>query len=150
MPLYDPTAAQAPISTVAYAEFNTDIAISTTTEAAATVIVTAPPFIPNGIDSFWVEFYVPGAQPASSATAALIFVLYDNGVAMSPARIAQFNCPAAGAMIMPVFTRRRIVSPSAASHTYSVRCYRVTADGTVLGSLTSTGVPGYINITRAA
>lgn len=140
---------------VDYVEFNTDVAISTTSAATATVVVTGAGFTPNGVDSYMIEFFCVCGSTGASVGSALIFCLYDNGSIISaPAsgtegRIAQLLTPAGASFTSPVIGKRK-VTPTNALHTYSVRCYRVVANGSVLGTASGTGSPGYIQITKAA
>lgn len=136
---------------VDYVEFNTDVSITGTTEAAATTVVTGAGFTPNGTDSFFVEFGCPGVQPASSIGAQIIIALYDNGSAFnSPnSTMAQFVNVAAQTWITPCFCTTNKITPSNASHTYSIRAWRIVNNGTVRGSSAGIGVPGFIRVRKA-
>jgi len=149
MPTYDPTAANNSFS-VAYAEFSTDVTVSGTTEAAANSVVEAPGFIPNGRDSFWLEFVAPGVSPGASAGASVVLVVYDNGSPLfaGTSAIAQVINNAAAAYTTSVSTKLKIKSPTAVVHVYSVRAFRAVANGTVNGTSGGIGRPGSINITR--
>lgn len=132
--------------------FNTDITISATTAAAANTIVTGAGFTPNGTDTYLIEFQCAAIVVGASAGAALFIVLYDNGSiigagAGTEGRIAQFNSQAAIAGVIPCHAAHRLV-PSNAAHAYSIRAYRLTTNGTILGTNSATGAPGFIRITK--
>lgn len=136
-------------TTISYVEFNTDVAISATTEASADTIVTAAAFTPNGADTYFIEFFAPGVQPGSSVGAQIVVDLYDNGnpISAGASMIAWFINPAAAVFVASADAKRR-VTPSNASHTYSIRAHRAVANGTVLGTSTGTSQPGYVRIVK--
>lgn len=137
-------------STASYVEFNTDISVTGITEAGATTIVTAAAFTPNGVDSYWIEFFAPGVQPASSLSAQVIICVFDNGspIAAGTAAIAQVLNPTAAVMVTPVIAKLR-VTPTAVSHTYSICAYRQVGNGSVRGTGAGISRPGYVSVTKA-
>lgn len=133
-----------PGALVSYVEFASLITVSATTEATATTVVTAAAFTPNGLDSFWIEFYAPGWQTSATAGAQLLVVLYDNGsaIASGSSKIAVLVNPAATTYVLQIIASRK-VTPTNASHTYSIRAYTTVANSFIRGD---TGVPGYVSI----
>lgn len=141
-----------PGSTVSYVEFSTDVSISGTTEAAANTVVTAGAFTPTGMDDYWVEFFCPAIQTGASTGAQIRLALYDNGnpISAGTSTVAIYLCPAAAtALLVNGYAKRRLVTPSAVSHTYSIRGWRLVANGTVNGTTAGITTPGYICVTKA-
>lgn len=125
---------------LAYQAFTSPVTVSATTEGAATTIVTAQAVTGTGSQKMRVEFSC--AYITMGASATLVLVLYDSTsqgllVAMSAAA-ANYN----GGVIACELT------PSAASHTYSIRGYRATADCVVGAGLGGVGayLPGAIRV----
>lgn len=143
--------AVSPRPVVAPTVFNTDVTISATSEATANTVVTATAFTPDGSSDYWLDFYAPGVQLASTAGASVLLVLYDNGSVYGTANamFAQWANPAAAPFITPAPGQMRIVAPSAVSHTYSVRGYKSgTGNGSVRGTAAGVSVPGFLRIWR--
>lgn len=128
--------------TASYVEFTANVTIAGASEAAATTIVTAAAFTPNGTDSYWIEFFSP--QCAAGASDSITFCLYDGAASVGKPGILS------GASLEPVVLRRKL-TPTNAAHTYSIRAYRATTNGTVAAGVDGVGnlVPGYISITKA-
>lgn len=144
-----------PIGTIVdYVTLTTDVTISATSAATANTIVTGAGFTPNGTDTFKIEFVCPAIAVGATSGAALFILLYDNGSIISSGagtegRIAQFNSQAAIAGVIPCKSEF-VVVPSNAAHTYSIRGYRLTTNGSILGTNSGTGAPGFIRITKIA
>jgi len=129
-----------------YVEFTSPVTVSATSEATATTIVTSGAVTYSGSQRILVEFYAPYTVIAS--TENLFGVLYDGSGSIGKAWQGQVS--AAGSdVIAPSFSR--ILTPSNASHTYSVRFYIQTTSGTVGAGAGGSGnyMPGYIRITAA-
>jgi len=129
---------------ISYVEFTTGVGISATTEATANTVVTAGAVTCNGTDAYWIEFFSPQWIAGSSAN-YLAAVLYDGASSVGILGVmgstgAQDYTPA------PV---RRRLTPSAGSHTYSIRGF---ISGGANGQFSAQGggagvqVPGYINV----
>ena len=127
-----------------HTEFTSDVAISATTSAGANTIVTASAVTFDGSTAVVIEYF---AEFQTGSGGNLYAVLYDGstelgwmGVVTSPS----------GVVRVPVSAPRRL-TPSAASHTYSVRGFRDTADGTMKAGSGASGTypPGFIRITKA-
>lgn len=127
-----------------YTEFTSNVTISATSDATATNIVTAGAVTFDGSTSVNIDFYTEEASAASNDF--IIFVLYDG--ASSIGTMGVVTCTNQ-AVAVPVFIRRKI-TPSNASHTYSIRGWRGAVNGTVFGGAGGAGtpLPGYISITK--
>lgn len=137
--------------TISYVEFNTDVTISATTAATANTVVTAAAFTPNGADTYYVEFFAPAVSLGTSVGAQILIVLYDNGsqISAGASQIGQFVNPAAATFINECYASSPRLTPSNASHTYSIRAFRVTANGSVNGTSGATTQPGYVRVVKA-
>lgn len=134
-------------SDISYVEGTADVTISATTEATANTVATAAAFTANGSDAYVIEFTAAKAEPAQTAAASIIFVLYDGASAIANSQIGVVQAySATGLGGVPVNLRRRLV-PSAAAHTYSVRAYRTVGNG-VVRAASGTYAPLAIRITK--
>ena len=96
---------------LAYKEVTNNVSVGGTGEAGATAIVTADPVVCDGTP-IWVSFFCP----RSSNTSGDCYVyLFQDGVSLG--RIAYWQGSSS------LFARRRI-TPSAGTHTYSIRASR--------------------------
>jgi hypothetical protein len=131
---------------LSYVEFTSPVTINTTSEAAAVTVVTSAAITYSGSQRIQIDFYAPYSVIAS--TENLFGVLYDGSGSIGTAW--QGNVAAVGSdVIAPMFTR--FLTPSNASHTYSIRFYIQTTSGTVGAGAGGSGnyMPGYIRITTA-
>lgn len=145
-----PTGATGPATSgmlieVDYVEFTSPVSITATTEATANTIVTANALAGDGTTKYRIEFWCPYAQPVSNI--ALQYALYDGASSIG----LVFSQMAAGAGAgFPGVTLGRRLTPSNASHTYSIRAY--TGSGTAsVGAGTGgagTYLPGFIRIIK--
>jgi hypothetical protein len=137
--------AKLPIETfppdLAYVEFTTDVTVSGT-EGAPTDVVSSGELILDG-RPVWVEFNAYGLLTSATAADAVVINLWDGATDLG--RWALAVTPAAAAMAVPVHARRRI-TPAVGSHTYKVRAWKATNNGTVRATGT---FPGYIRVTYA-
>jgi hypothetical protein len=132
-----------------YTQKTTNTSITATSEATANTIVTAGAHTFNGTTIYLIEFFSPYATPGSVINTTLAFYLYDG--ASSIGAIAAIGAEVTGASAYaPVYAARRL-TPSAASHTYSVRARVTSGTGTVVGGAGGSGndAPCFIRITRA-
>ena len=119
--------------------------ISATTAATANTIITGTAFTPSGADKYRVEFGCESAQ--ATAISTIVFHLYDGATNLG--RLGVITNPAAAAFEQPVFLAREY-TPSNASHTFSIRAHRVTANWTIIGGAGGADVsfPIFIRTTR--
>lgn len=113
-------ATTSPSAELAYVERTTSVAIAATTEATATVVLTAPALTLDGATAILIEFFTPEA-PQNTTAQEMWFVLYGDGAAIGVLGHMKFPYAAT-----PFFGKRRI-TPAAGAHTYSVRAYRASA-----------------------
>lgn len=131
--------------------FNTDVAISATTEATANTIVTATAFTADGTSEYLVIFYCPAVWVGAAVGAQTRIVLYIDGAAINAgsSMIGSFINTAAGTVLSAPMYVQIPQTPSAGSHTYSIRGYRVTSNGTVNGTQAGISIPGYVEVRKS-
>jgi hypothetical protein len=126
---------------VAYQEFNAPVTVSGVF-ATPTTVVTAPAFTADGVQAYWIEFSVPQVNPGVADFVA--FLLYDGAT-----NLGQFATEGASAATDYGGVLGRVkLTPSAGAHTYSIRAFRGTANGTVNAGPGGSGAwtPGSIRI----
>lgn len=131
-----------------YAELTGAVSIVATTEAGATTVLTGNAVVYNGSTIVMIEFYTPLITWAPNDNTR--FALYDG--AASIGEISRFTFAAATPSVQSPGLFRRRLTPSAASHTYSIRAWRAGAGASnVNGGAGGSGalVPAFIRITRA-
>lgn len=135
-------------SEVDYVEFTSNVNVTATTEATANSIVTGSSVAFDGSTAYLIEFFAPGARPDNGAVSRILnLYLYEDGASIG--RIAFMTDAASGNNIAPLLGFRRR-TPSAGSHTYSVRAAVDAGTGVVAagaGGSTAT-VPGFIRIAK--
>lgn len=136
---------------LAYNEYTSDVTVTATTEATANTVVTASAVTFDGATQAIIEFFTPWAdQPATPAT--LKFWLYDGSSSIGQTGMYASSSANGGttSLYLPVYLSRRL-TPSAASHTYSIRASVTSGTGTVHGGAGGAGVlvPGFIRIRSA-
>lgn len=125
-------------------------AITATSEATATTIITANAVAYDGSTIVMIEFFVPEAIPPSTDNNFVRFVLYDGSSSIGYFGIVFDPKLASGSSARwPVHLMRRL-TPSAASHTYSVRGYVSSGTGEANGGAggTATYLPVFIRQTK--
>lgn len=129
-----------------YAEHTAAISITATSEASPTNVVSGAAVTYDGSTAIIIEFFAPIST--TGASAQVVFNVWDGSSDIG--RIAQLVTPSAGAMSCSVFGRRKL-TPSAAAHTYHIKAWRVTANGSVTGGAGGSAayMPLYMRITKA-
>jgi hypothetical protein len=133
---------------LAYAEFTSAVSLTATSETTAQTAVTAPPITVDGATVILVECFVAFVRPdGGAANRSVALWLYQDGASIG--ELAQVLVPVAGLMDVPVRAARRL-TPSAGSHTYSLRGHTSAGTGTLFAGPGGLGQqsPGYIRITR--
>lgn len=132
-----------------YVEFTSAVSPVETTEGTARVVVTGNSVAYDGSTVVLIEFFAFTARPDSGAAGRRMdFWLYEDGSSIG--RLGSMVTPAASADGKPVYLMRRM-TPSNASHTYSIRASVSAGTGSIAaGAGTGVGVdmPGFIRITR--
>lgn len=139
---------QLPGHEYAHKEFTGYVTISATTEATATTIVTAPAVTFDGATAVLIEFYAMDFLSNAHASGNAVFLaLYEDGASIG--QIGVLSISANANLQVPVRVARK-KTPSAGSHTYSIRGYRTNADGIAVAGSGGSGdeMPGFIRITR--
>lgn len=131
----------------AYTEFTANVSLTGHTAATATTIVTASAFTFDGSVSL-IEFFCP-YQYNNTAQGENVFQLYQDGSDIGQLGVADL-ASTTGLQGYALRLSRRM-TPSAGSHTYSIRGYTSgTSTGTAAAGVGGAGVslPGYIRITK--
>lgn len=133
---------------VDYTQFTASVTIASTTEGTPTTIVSASAHSFDGSTLVCVEFFAPGSVCNPVAGSGFILDLYDGGTSLGRIAIVQ-NPSASSGINVPLFGRR-FLTPSNASHTYSVGGWSFSSANPVVtagAGGTTTALPGYIRIT---
>lgn len=127
-----------------YVQTTSSLTVTATTDATAQAFATGNSVAYDGSTAVLIECYVPFA----SATVAIVFNLYDGSTDLG--RLGQLNSPTTAGTNLPMLLARRL-TPSNASHTYSVRAWKTsgTASANCGAGGTATTLPGFIRITKA-
>lgn len=126
---------------LSYVEFTSDVAVTATTEATASTVVTSDSIECDGSPIF-IEFYT--CQVTKGTNTITVCLYEDTG---SIGQLANASANQAGG----TYARRR--TPSIGRHTYSIRAFvDAGLTGTVQAGAGGSGnqMPGFIRITRAA
>ena len=133
-----------------YGEFTSVVNIVGTSAGAATDVID---FAANSFDgsTYWVEFFAPVVELPAVAGGFMTIGLFDGGTLVFQWGVPKN--PAAAAMWWPTLLRRKF-TPSAGSHTYSVKAWVSSTTGTP-AIAAGTGVagdtvPGYLRFGRVS
>jgi hypothetical protein len=132
-----------------YVDKRSSSSITATTEATANTIVTGASIAYDGATSVMIEFFAPSFRPDTGAAGRRMdIVLYDG--ASSIGFLGTFITPAASAMNIATTLQRKI-TPSNASHQYSIRAFVNSGTGIVSAGtgLIATAAPAFMRITKA-
>lgn len=138
----DPTLAPGLVPTdLAYVEKTTNTAITATTEATAQTIVTAGAVVLDGSTLIEIRFFCPAVETDGNHDVRV--ALYDGAGSIG----IWGNLYGGGSGDSP-FLLSRLLTPSAASHTYSARGYVGSGNGTAYAGAGGAGnyVPAYIRV----
>lgn len=126
---------------LAYAAITTDF---TSTQACASVdtVITAGAFTADG-GAYMFEFYSYAVEPSATAGRNIQIMLYEDGSLVG--LMAYVQTPATGTMRVPA-TARKKYTPSAGSHTYTIRACHSGGAGKIYANA---GAPSYLRITKA-
>jgi predicted secreted protein len=142
--VYDGTVwrAQRRGSMLGYAEVTASVTVTATTEGTANTVVTAPAIACDGVTPVVVEFYTPFSIPAAGGN-YIIYVLFQDGSAIGWLSRNDANGP--------VHAERRF-TPTAGSHTYSVRAFVNTGTATTSAGPAGSSqyVPAHLKISVEA
>lgn len=133
---------------MAYVEFTSPVTISATTEATADQIVSAGSVSFDGSTAVIIEFFTPECVNPN-ATDNARFAVYDGSSSLG--ELARTLTAAVGSGLgFPVYLRYRL-TPSNASHTYSIRGWKGTNNWSAQAGAGGAGafMPGFIRISKA-
>jgi hypothetical protein len=132
-----------------YVEITVSVTISATTAATADTCITGNAVVYDGATRVCVEVYCPALVPAGSNSADVIVLLYDGATQVGIIGTVGSASTAPG--VFATLLAPRFLTPTAASHTYSVRAYRTVGNGTFSAGAggNDTYLPAYIRITKA-
>lgn len=140
--------AWAPTRELSYTQITAPVTVAPTAAASAVAVVTGPATTFDGTPVM-VEFFAGLVAPPSVANGQIMFNLWDGAVDLG--YFGSVVTPG-GALAVPVTIRRRL-SPTAGSHTYSVRAWCPTGtNGSVqagAGGAPGTYPPAYLAVARA-
>ena len=132
-----------PVSrTLAYNELTTNVSVTATSEATANTIVTASAITVDGKTPITITAFTPVTSVGAGST--LTVCLYDGSSSIG--FLGYFN-PSGVVFYLPQSFLRRF-TPSAGTHTYSIRAFIDGGTGTIGGGSGGAGanVPAFIKI----
>jgi len=136
---------------LAYTEFTTNVSITHTTEGTADSVISAGALTFDGITPYVINFYSPRVDTPPGTD--VILVLYQDGSSIGQIGWHNgFNATGGSNDSDSAMLLTRRLTPSAGSHTYSIRAYIIASGtATIYGGPGGSGsqVPGYIRITLA-
>ena len=129
-----------------YVEKTSNTTISATTEGAADTIVTGASVTYDGSTAVYIGFYATNIQVASGGSVTIC--LFQDGSAIGN---LWFNSGADTSENTPCGLVLRKLTPSAGAHTYSIRGFRATGNGTIAGGAGGSGaaMPCFMRIFKA-
>lgn len=135
-------------SELSYVERTTALSPTAATEATAETFVTAAAVVFDGTTRVKIECFSPYWRPAATASQVIVAYLFDGETSLGT--IAYSSTPAAAVNYQPL-NASCFLTPSAASHTYSIRISVSSGTGVVAGGPggAAADVPAYIRITTA-
>jgi hypothetical protein len=137
-----------PGTELSYVEFTSaPVNISATVEASADTIVTAAAIAFDGATVANIEFFCPDAQAPSAANGYLVICLFDGSSSIG---FLTFRLSVAATPDRQEIYAVRRLTPSNASHTYSIRAFVSALTGALNPGAGGSGnrMPGYIRITK--
>jgi len=132
-----------------YVQITSPVSPTHTSEATADTVVTGSSVAYDGSTVVMIEFWTDWASPDASGAHDLRFWLYDNGSSIGFMGYVQSMTDGGQAQYRPVHLMRRI-TPSNASHTYSIRASVDGGTGSIHAGAGGSGAepPAFIRITR--
>lgn len=132
-----------------YAEFTSAVTVTGTTEGGADTVVASNSVAYPGSVAVWVEFWSPYIQ--SDENHNIVLVLLQGATVLGVGGLQTAGDYASASFGRSIPGIRRKVTPSAASHTFTVKAYK--SGGTAIVGAGSGGsgqyLPGFIRVTKA-
>lgn len=131
-----------------YVQFTSNVSPTATSEGTANTVVTSSAVTYDGSTPIIIEFWCNNARPRADASGNMTLWLYEDGSSIG--QIGFISAYEAGAVNQILYGRRRI-TPTAGSHTYSIRASVSAGTGLVAGGAGGNGniAPGFIRIVKA-
>lgn len=131
-----------------YVQITSNVSITATSEATANTCITGSAVTYDGSTTVYVEVFCPALAPDPTATRSLTVWLYDGSSSIGA--FANVYSQHNNSNTYPLHGFRKL-TPSAASHTYSIRCSVSAGTGTFSANTGGTGVyiPAFLRITKA-
>ena len=131
-----------------YAQITSSVSVTGTSAATATTCITGNAVTYDGSTRICIEVYCPAVQTGTSSGSIIEVLIYDGS---SQVGIVGEVARGTGSSDNCTLCARIYLTPSAAAHTYSVRAYRGTANGTFQAGAggNDTYMPAYLRITKA-
>lgn len=148
-PLGHSSLTNAPGSELSYVEFSTSVTANTVAEASAVTVVSATGIAFDGTTTVKVQFWCPGLAFGSATTTAGLNLWMDGA---DQGRLYDTASAAPASGTYPVGVMEREMTPSAATHTFSVRIWSVAAINFIAiagAGGAGTRLPGFIRVVRA-
>jgi hypothetical protein len=133
-----------------YVQITSGVAISATSEATANTVVTSSAIAYDGSTVVMIEFYCSGAYADNVATADMYVYLYDGSSSIGLVHVQRSETT--NRSYQGIYIRRRL-TPSNATHTYSIRAALGGAgDGNIDAGAggAAAGMPAFIRITKVS
>lgn len=135
---------------LSYVPITSSVPISATTEATADTVVSASALIFDGSTRICIEFFSPFIHPGATAGSQINVFVYDGASSIGQIWVAVKDHTATSQRGESGCFCRVFLTPTAASHTYSIRASRGVSNGTVSAGagVVTDFMPAYIRITR--
>ena len=132
------------VTVVDYTQVTGDTTVSSSSEAAPTILASASAHTFDGTTLHCLEYFAPQFLGVATAGAGLVLnIVLDSGGGGD--RLCVIQTPAAAVMAMPIFVRR-FFTPASGSHTYKVGAWYFTGANPVVKA-GGANVPAYIRLT---
>lgn len=131
-----------------YVEYTSSVSVTHTTEGTSDTVVASAAVTYDGSTAVIIEFFSPGIAIQATAAAYVAVLLYEDSTCLG--WLAFPRTPAAAANGFPTLARRKL-TPSNASHTYTIKAMTSSGTSTVNAGAGGSGnfTPGYIRIIKA-
>ena len=129
-----------------YSQITSNVVITSTTAGSGDTVISALTVVCDG-SPIVVEFFSPQARPNATSNAEMSISLYEDG-SEETRQWGRFYNGAGGFDNKPAHLVRRL-TPSAGSHTYSVKAYVSTGSGSVGGGSGGTSsAPAFLRVSK--
>lgn len=129
-----------------YSQFTSNVAITSTTAGSGDTVISPLTVVCDG-SPIVVEFFAPQVRPGTNSNEEMSISLYEDG-SEETRQWGRFYNGAGGFDNKPAHLARRL-TPSAGSHTYSVKAYVNAGSGSVGGGSGGTSsAPGFLRVSK--